>query len=260
MVGRLVEHDEVRRVEGGEPEQQPRLLAAGEIGDRRVGMGAGKADGAGAGTDLRLRRVGHQLAHMVGGAGRGIELVELVLGEIGDPDPVRARHLAGERREASGQKLGQRRLAVAVGAEERDAVVGIDPQGEPPQHRACRLVADRHLVDGEDRRRKRLVGGGDGDPAHVVLDAHVDRLQLGEQLHPRLGLARFRRLGAESLDESGEALALGLLALGEAEIKRQPLVALALERGVVATIEGEPIALEMQDRVRLRNRGDRGRG
>ena len=30
MVGRLVEDEQMRAVEGGEPQQQPRLLAAGE--------------------------------------------------------------------------------------------------------------------------------------------------------------------------------------------------------------------------------------
>ena len=96
--------------------------------------------------------------------------------------------------------------------------------------------------------------------AHIVLDAHVDRLQLGEQLEARLGLARLGGLGAEPLDEGGEALALGVLLLGEAEIEGEPLVALALERGVVAAIEGELAAVEMQDRNRRRSRADRGRG
>jgi hypothetical protein len=67
-------------------------------------------------------------------------------------------------------------------------------------------------------------------------------------------LARFRGLGTEALDEGSEPLALGFLALGEAEIERKPLVALALERGVVAAIEGEPTTLDLQDRI------DRGRG
>ena len=69
MVGGLVEHDEVRPLEGGEAEQQPRLLAARQVGDRRVGHGGGKADRAGAGAHLRLRRVGHQLADVIIGAG-----------------------------------------------------------------------------------------------------------------------------------------------------------------------------------------------
>ena len=68
MVGGLVEHDEMRPVEGREAEQQPRLLAAGEIGDGGIRHGGRKADGAGAGAHLRLRCVRHQLADVIVGA------------------------------------------------------------------------------------------------------------------------------------------------------------------------------------------------
>ena len=68
MVGRLVEDQQVGAGEGGEAEQQPRLLAAGEVARRRVHLARGEAERAGAGADLRLGRVGHQLADMVVGA------------------------------------------------------------------------------------------------------------------------------------------------------------------------------------------------
>ena len=42
MVGRLVEDDQLRPEEGRKSEQQPRLLAAGEIFHRRVGGGPEK--------------------------------------------------------------------------------------------------------------------------------------------------------------------------------------------------------------------------
>ncbi len=44
-------------------------------------------------------------------------------------------------------------------------------------------------------------------------------------------------------------LRCGVLLLGETEVEREALVALALEGGVVAAIEGELAAVEMQDRI-----------
>ena len=72
---------------------------------------------------------------MIIGAVVRVELVELMLREITDFEFFRARQYAAHRREAAGQQLHQRRLAVAVGADERDAIVVIDAQIEAPQHR-----------------------------------------------------------------------------------------------------------------------------
>ena len=65
----------------------------------------------------------HALGDMVVDAAARLELVDLMLGEIADLKPVRARHLARHRLEAAGDELGEGRLAVAVLAEEADAVV-----------------------------------------------------------------------------------------------------------------------------------------
>ena len=64
-----------------------------------------------------------------------VEFVELVLGEIGDRQLVGARHRAGERREPAGEQLHQSRFAVAVRAEQRDAVVVVDAQRDVAEHR-----------------------------------------------------------------------------------------------------------------------------
>src|ERR1700716_174954 len=47
-----------------------------------------------AGADPGLGRVRHQAANVIIGASRGVELVELMLGEIGDLEPVGARDAA----------------------------------------------------------------------------------------------------------------------------------------------------------------------
>ena len=71
-------------------------------------------------------------------------------------------------RKPSGEQLYQRRFAVAVGAEQRDAVVVVDPQRQALQHRPVRLVADRDVVERDDRRRQQPVRRRDHDRRHVV--------------------------------------------------------------------------------------------
>src|SRR5258708_12281058 len=117
-----------------------------------------------------------------------------MLGEMRGLELVGPRHLAGDRRQGAGEELGQGRLPVAVRAEERDAVVGVDAQREPPQHRTARLITDRHVVERNDRRRQRLFGRWDRDRARLVLDAHVAWLPFCHPLYTPFPLARLLAL------------------------------------------------------------------
>ena len=94
MVRRLVENEQMRSGEGGDAEQQPRLLAAGETLDLRVGARAGKAGLRGARANARLGRVGHQRRE--DGVGRVVlvQIVDLMLGEEADLELRRAHHIA----------------------------------------------------------------------------------------------------------------------------------------------------------------------
>ncbi len=142
--------------EGGEAEEEPRLLAAGQVARRRVHLGGCEAHGADAGADLCFRCIAHHRADVVVGALPRVQFVELVLGEIGDLEIVRTLEPAAEGVESAGDQLGEGRLAVAVGAEQRDAVVVVDPEVEAGEHRAVRVIADRDVLHGDDRRRHRL--------------------------------------------------------------------------------------------------------
>ena len=186
---------------------------------------------------------------MIVDALRRNELVELMLREIRDLKPLGARDRAVERREPAGEQLRDGRLAVAVGAEQRDAVVGVDAQRQAPQHRLARLVADRHAIERDDRRRERLGRRRDCDRPHLVLGDRRDRAQLGELLHARLRLARLAGLRLEAVDEGLQMLALGLLLLGDRGVERLTFGALARERRVAAAIERELAGIEMQDPV-----------
>src|SRR5829696_1798106 len=151
VVRRLVEDEEMGPAEGGKPHEQARLLAAGQRRDRRVGLGAGKAEPAAAGPDLRLRRVGHALGDVKIGRRALFQLVELVLGEIGRHELRLAFHRPGKRRQASADELAEGRLAVAVRAEERDAVVRQEGVVQAVEDRAP-VIARRHRFHGDDRR------------------------------------------------------------------------------------------------------------
>ncbi len=167
--------------------------------------------------------------------------------EVADLKPLGAHHLPGLRRQATGDELREGRFAVAVRAEERDAIVAVDAQGEPPQHGLARGVARRNAVERDDRRGEILVRRGNLDRPRLVLQRRRLRLELGEQLEPGLRLARFRRLGAEAIDERHDAAPLRLAFFGKLGIERLALLALALEGRIAAAIECEPPALEMQD-------------
>ena len=249
MVGRFVEDDHVGAEEGRKPEQQPRLLAAGQALDQGVAGLARKADRADACAHLALRRIRHQPADMIVGRAVGIELVELVLGEIADRQFFRARDAARKRRELAGEQFHQGRLAVAVGSEQRDAVVGVDPQGDAVEHRLFRLVADRDLVDRDDRRRQHFLGRRKRDVAHVLRHQRGDRLHPLQHFHARLRLARLRGLGLEAVDKGLQPLALVGLPLGVLGVEHFARGALFLERGVGALVERQLAAIEVQDLV-----------
>ena len=92
MVGRLIHDKQVRTAEGRQPHQQPRFLAAGQFGDARIGLAAGKADAGAAGPDLRQGRTAHQRGDVAVGRTGCIEIVDLMLGEEADIEPRRAPH------------------------------------------------------------------------------------------------------------------------------------------------------------------------
>ncbi len=92
-------------------------------------------------------------------------------------------------------------------------------------------------------------GAGNNDRAHVVVQGRGRRLQPRQHLQPGLRLPRLGGLGAETIDESLQVLALRLLLLGEFRIQHLALAALPLERRIAAAIEGELAVFQMQDRI-----------
>src|SRR5665647_1124145 len=189
------------------------------------------------------------MADVVVGRSVEIELVDLMLREIADRELVGAGDMTGERRQLARQQFYESRLAVAVGAEQSDAVVGVDPQGDAVQHRAFRIVADRDIVDRDDRRRQHPLRHRKRDFAHVLRHQRGDRFHPLQHLDAGLRLAGFRSLGLEAVDEGLQALAFVGLALGVLGVEHFAHRALFFERGVGALVERQLAAIEMQDLV-----------
>ena len=98
MVGRLVEDQDVRAMEGRQCQQQPRFLTARKLAARRIRLGGAETERAELGPPLRFRRLRHQLHHVIVGRRIRLQVVELMLREIADVDFLRPEHVSGQRR------------------------------------------------------------------------------------------------------------------------------------------------------------------
>ena len=140
-----------------------------------------------------------------------------------------------EQWQLADQRLHQRRLAGAVGAEQCDAIAGFEDETDLVQHRVVAVTAVG--VGHAQQRVRQLRRRRELDPQRA-LDAH--RLgvgHLGQALDPRLRLLGLGRAGAEAIDEALQVRALGLRLFVGDLLQAQVLGALALERGVVARVE-----------------------
>jgi hypothetical protein len=119
----------------------------------------GKAEPAQLRAHRPRRRALHLPRHVLKRGVAPIEFLDLILGEIADPHLAAGVHRAVHRRELGGKQARQRGLAVAVAAEQRDPVVGIDPQVEALQHRLF-AIADRGQIERDQRRAQFVRGSG----------------------------------------------------------------------------------------------------
>src|SRR5581483_8689122 len=110
MVGGLVENEERRRLMRNEREGESRLLAAREI----------------ARACECVIRAETEPREMVESARLGLELLDLMLREKAAAELRRTRLVTRHRREPSGDEPRQRGLAVAIGAQKGDTVLGIE--------------------------------------------------------------------------------------------------------------------------------------
>ena len=227
----------MRRVAGDQRQRQPRALAARQLADLGRRLVARKAEPA----ELRAHRAGAARPSSArvmcwSGVSSRVELLDLILREIADAHLARRVHRAVHRRELGGEQARERGLAVAVAPEQRDAVVGIEPQVEPAEDRRF-AIADAGQVERDQRRAQ--FGGARG--SRSCSDGSSTSSAIGciraSALARDLRLLGGRGAGGIARDIFLQLLALGLLLLPRRGDLRLALGALALERVIAAGIE-----------------------
>ena len=148
VVGGLVEHEHVEVADEHAGEVHATTLPAGELADSAVpgDVGDEAADDA---ADPRVRRprvLGHVADDRVGDGGLRVERVGLL--ERADGDPAAPHDAAGVGLERTCEQREQRRLAVAVAADDADAVALVDPERDRVED-----LLRRDTPDGRSRIR-----------------------------------------------------------------------------------------------------------
>ena len=171
----------MRRLHGHQVEQQPRPLAARQVGDRGLLLVEAQAE-------LRQPRAARGLAGLGHGAADdlqrrvgGVHRLDLVLVEPADLDAAgRGACAPARRRQRAGDQLGEGRLAGAVDAQQADAVVDVEPQVQLPAGsagRRSRPTAPSSRISGGASGRS-----GEGRVKGATRSSIIagDRLQLGQ--------------------------------------------------------------------------------
>src|SRR5882757_931238 len=245
MVGRLIQHQEIRRIEQHDRHHQSRLLAARQHPAPLLDIVAGETEAAGQRAQRALPRLRERILQLLEDGALAIEQIHRVLGEIAHFDAAADRRRAVLGLARARDELEQLRLAgavdtyhaLALAAADREIETIIDPLA------AIALV---HLLQADDVLAR--AGCGEEIERHGLAPPRwLDALDLVELLDPALHLRSMRSARLEALDELdflGQhrllALELGLLLL---LVQR----ALLLVEFVVAGICGEPTAVDLHD-------------
>ena len=215
MVGRLVEQQQVDRLQQQPRQRHPHPLAAGQHADRLVDVVGGEQEGAQQVAHLLLPAGGGGRLHGLQHGEAGLEPPFLVLREVrlsqagGTPDRARARLLH------AGQRPHERRLAGAVATDHRQSVVALHLQVDVREDLQVAVAlaqpgaGQRHLAAARrlrqrQRDRRRLRRPRQTRQPLQVADATLHQARLGggsakaadERLDPRdLLLLQLVRLG-----------------------------------------------------------------
>ena len=245
VVGGFVQQQHVGLLPGDQRQRQARTFAAGESIHGLERAVAGEIPFAQEIAERLVAGIRRQIAEMVHRRLALMQRLHRVLGEVTDAQ-VRVRHaVAGHRRQFAHQRLHQRGLARAVGAEQADALARLQAEADIVQDHRIGPITGFDVVQA-DQRERQLGRLGELD-AELALGAHrLGAGQLGQALHAALRLRRLGGLGLEAVDEALQVGALGLLLLVGDLLLAQLLGALALKIGVAAGIQLGAAAVQVQ--------------
>ena len=192
---------------------------------------AGETEAAKLGAHLARLGAGQQALHVLKRRLVRHELLDLMLGKIADAQFAASNERAAHRLELAGEEPSQRGLAIAVAADERDAVVGIDAQIEARQDGCALRIADRGVIE-HDQRWPQLLRTRKVEHDRRILARRRDRLKLGQRFQAALRLARGVRLVAPAIDIGLQLLGLRFLR-GARGFRLRLTLATQLDEGVI---------------------------
>ena len=211
MVGRLVEHQEVRRIVEHLRHDEPRLLAAREHAAGLLDVVAGEAEAAGERAQRALAGLRERVLQRLEHGALAVEQLHGVLREVAHLHAAAEGHRAVVRLGLAGDQLEQRGLARAVDAHHAPALPAADQEVEPVVDLAAAVALVDvlqldHVLAGARRWRKL-------EHQRLAALGRLDVLDLVELLHPALHLRRVGGARLEALDEADFLGEHGLLAL-----------------------------------------------
>ena len=245
VVGGFVEQQHVRFAVGDQGQGQARALAAGKAIDVFEGAVTDEVPAAQEVAQLLFAGVGRDFLQVPQRALAFVQALDGVLGEVADAH-VGVRHaFAAQQRQFTDQGFHQGRLAGAVGAEQADAVAGLQAETDVVQDDRIGAISRLAVVDADDRMRQpRRLGEVDVEGA---FGAHgFGAGQLGQALHAALGLLGLAGLGLEPVDETLQVRAFDLFLVVGDLLLAQVFGALAFEAGVVADVKFGPAFVQVQ--------------
>ena len=236
----------MRRIARDQRQCQPRLFAARQLADLRRRLRARKTEPPQLAAHGTGRHPLHRARHMLERGVRPIEFLDLILGEVTDLHLARRRHIAIHRGKLRRKQPCQRRLAVAVAPQQRNPVVGVEPQVQLLQDRLLRRIADRCHVE-RDQRRLQFRRRREIERQGRIFRHFRDGLHPRQGLLPRLRLFGGRGPGGIAGDIVLQLGALVFLRRARRRQLRHPFGALRLECVVTARIQHCLATLKMQD-------------
>ncbi len=248
IVGRLVQHQQVRRLAEQARQQQAVAFAAGERLDRGAGALRGKEEIAEVGHHVPSRTVDFDVVRSrCNGLRHGGFFVqpgaELVV--IGHAKAAAAADTARVRRDLSQDQFDQRGLADAVRSDQADLVAAKDAAGEILDYAAPVVALGDMLEFGHQFTRAPALGQCHRHLALAVAARRALLAQPFETAHPALvaGAARF-----DAFADPHFFLRQQLVELCVAHRLCRKLLRLApLVIGETARIDREPAAVELDD-------------
>ena len=249
VIGRLVEDQHVGFDNTQAAKYQSGGLAARQRAESLVDIVAGK--------EHQCQLAAHEADRLVlaalpdpglGGVGRRVEIVAMVLGEVAGMGLVAPFDRTGVGRQFAHGDLEQCRLADAIGAHDRQAVAFLHQQVDPVQH----FVIPEGLFDAGDLEHVAsavalLVEAKIGVAARAVRQLDHRLLRLLNQFQLGLGLAGLGGFGAEAIDKLLVVCDLAL-ARGDLFFAARALLALGLlKEGVIATVEDDGLVVDVED-------------